>query len=252
MASGSSPKTSPTRWTLIVRAQGTGPEARAALEELLRAYSGFVLFLIRVNRPPPDAAVEDLAQEYVTRILQRNDIAKLDEKRGSFRAWLRTSVRYFLLNQWDRYRSRPQIDPRAYEAFQNSTPEDELCERAFLAQVIERALVLTRARTDDPTRFDKIARFLPGPQADIVEHGPVAAELGLSPGAFSKLLFDTRKRFNRNVDLTLWETLDLALEFDDEQVGPQSAAGLRALRAEKWALLRSLEPSSGGVVRCPE
>src|SRR5688500_13527275 len=94
-----------TRWTLIVRAQGSGIEARAALGELVRQYENFILWLIRHLGHPPDVTADDLKQEYLAGVLRRDDIAKLDQARGSFRAWLRTSVRNFLAVEWSKWKA---------------------------------------------------------------------------------------------------------------------------------------------------
>src|SRR5262245_51982913 len=94
-----------TRWTLIVRAQGAGTEARAALGELIRSYEGFIVWLIRHYGHPPDVSVDDLKQEFLAGLLRRDDIAKLDRHRGSFRGWLTTCVRTFLANEWKKWKT---------------------------------------------------------------------------------------------------------------------------------------------------
>lgn len=233
-----------------MRAQGAGPEAKAALENLLAEYFAYVVFLMRVNDHPPDSTARDLAQEYVLGVVRRNDVAKLDQSRGSFRAWLRRSVRNFLCNEWDRWHRRPQIDTGLYEAFHCSTPEDDVCDRAFLAHVLERALALTRAQSSDKQRFDRIARYLPG-GGDLGELGDVTAlarQLGDTPAALTKYIHDTRRRFERHVDATLWETLDFSDERGDKPERPGTKAALQALEEEKRALLRSLDPPGGGVL----
>lgn len=65
-----------TRWTLIARAQGSGAEQRAALEELLRHYEKFVVWLIRRHGHPSDTTPEELKQEFLEGVFRRNDIGK--------------------------------------------------------------------------------------------------------------------------------------------------------------------------------
>ncbi len=48
----------PTRWTLILRAQGTSPEARAALSELCKTYYQPVFRFLRREGREEDAARE--------------------------------------------------------------------------------------------------------------------------------------------------------------------------------------------------
>ena len=113
------PAANATRWTLIVRAQGTGAERRAALGELIAHYEKLVVWLIRRRGHPPDVTAEELKQEFLEGVLRRNDIAKLDRGRGSFRAWLSLAVQRFLLNEWDKWhaaragRAHSGVDRRA-------------------------------------------------------------------------------------------------------------------------------------------
>jgi hypothetical protein len=118
--------------------------------------------------------------------------------------------------------------------------------------VIERALKLTREQASDPERFDRIARFLPGPQADFGALGPLAAELGLECGTLSKCIHDARARFKRHLDMTVYETLDFGPMREREPRAPLSPAALRAIQDEKRALLRSLCPPPAGVLRVDE
>src|SRR5262245_6975681 len=125
-----------SQWTLIVRAKGEGPEAQAALEQLIRHYFKFLIWLMRVNRHPPDLSAEELANEYLLGVLRRKDIEKLDRNRGSFHGWLRTSVKHFLFNEWDKWRKRALTDTTPFEVIEDSMPEENLCDRVFMTQLI--------------------------------------------------------------------------------------------------------------------
>src|SRR5205814_8526497 len=99
----------------------------------------FIVWLIGYYGHPPDTTAEDLKQEYLRRILERNDIAKLDRARGSFRAWLRTSVRYFLSNERSAWRvqktGRSITAPATCDASATMDPEERLCARMFTKQI---------------------------------------------------------------------------------------------------------------------
>ena len=202
-----------TRWTLIVRAQGAGAGARVALGELLRQYDGFVLWLICRHGHPPDVGAEDLKQEFLTGVLRRDDIAKLDQKRGSFRGWLTTAVRRFLFNEWDKWKTetagRQKTAPTLFEEFHNSTPEDVLCTRVFAAHAVLHVLSAQRGEARDPQRFDNLVRFLPGPQMDLAELAPVACSLGMSRTALAKAICEMRARFRELLRAEIRDTLDL-------------------------------------------
>jgi DNA-directed RNA polymerase specialized sigma24 family protein len=243
------PSSTPTQWTLILRAQGSGAEARNALGDLLERYEGFIVWLIRKRGHPPDVTADDLKQEFFTGILRREDIAKLDRARGSFRAWLGQSVRRFLCNEWDKWRKlsggKDITDVAQFDAVHSWTPEDDVC-RAFTAHTIQHVLAVQRAEARDKELFDRLARFLPGPQLDLVELAPFARELGTTRGALARRICMMRARFRELLRASVEATLDLA----PDPVNPSSAAA--AIDTEIRDLLKALEqPPPTGVLLEP-
>ncbi len=74
-----------TRWTMVMRARGDAPEARAALGELCEAYWTPVFrFLRREGRD--DDQSRELTQEFVERLLSRGGVEKADPAKGRFRS----------------------------------------------------------------------------------------------------------------------------------------------------------------------
>ena len=203
----------PTRWSLILRAQGSGADVRVALGELLNHYERFVVWLIKHYGHPPDASVEELKQEFLEGILRRNDIAKLDRERGSFRSWLSLAVRRFLMNEWDKWRAasagRKGTAHVEFEAIGLSVPADEVCVREFASHVLSRALSQLRDESRDVQRFDALARFLPGPQLDLVELGSLADALGTTQNALAKAICLLRARFRELMREAIADVLNL-------------------------------------------
>jgi hypothetical protein len=226
----------PTRWTLIVRAQGSGRDARNALGELIRRYEKFILWLIRYYRHPPDTTEEDLKQEYLRRVLERNDIAELDRARGSFRGWLRCSVRNFLSNEWDAWKvkkaGRDKTVPATFDASGTLDPEEALCTRRFAEQMLSQALSTLRAEQRDKEQFDRLIRFLPGPQLDLVAHEPYARSIGMSRVGLAQQVARMRARFAVILRAAVRETLADDTEPDDTSGGTPAAVEeeMRALR----------------------
>ena len=208
-----SPRAS-TRWSLIVLAQGAGPEARAALGELIRRYDGSVIALIRGRPHPPDQTAEDLKQEFFARVLKRDDISRLHPDRGHFRGWLRTAVHRFVLNDWDRWHSitpgHTVTDSLVVDLACGETPE-HLYLSAFSWDTLLHALVRLRDESDDKARFDALKRFLPGPQVDIDALAPIAASLKMTRTALAAAICRLRERLAELLREALAETLDLDL-----------------------------------------
>jgi len=236
------PSSTPTQWTLILRAQGSGPEARAALGDLLRRYEGFIVWVIRKRGHPPDVTPDDLKQEFLTDVWRRNDIAKLDRTRGSFRAWLSQSIRHFLCNEWKKWRKlsggKGITDVTQFDAVHSWTPEDDVCTRAFMTHTIQHVLAVQRSEARDQELFDKLARFLPGPQLDLVELAPYARSLDTTRGALARRICMMRARFRELLREAIGDTLDLPPGPEDPM---PAAAAASAIDIELRELLKALE-----------
>lgn len=225
-----------TRWSLIVRAQGSGAETRAALGELMSHYEGFVVWLIRHHRHPPDTTPEELKQEFLEGVLRRNDIAKLDRERGSFRGWLGLAVRRFLMNEWEKWRAasagRKGTLHETLERTELSVPADDVCMREFARHVVSHALSLQRSESRDVARFDALARFLPGPQLDPVDLAALSASLNMTKNALAKAICLLRARFRELLREAIADLLDLERDLDVATQGaPAAAARLACSRA---------------------
>jgi hypothetical protein len=226
-----------TRWSLIVRAQAQGSGTRVALGELIGHYENFVVWLIRHHGHPPDTNPEELKQEFLEGVLRRNDIAKLDRARGSFRGWLGLAVRRFLMNEWDKWKAasagRRGTSPVGLQAVDVEAPPDDASEREFVRHVVLRALSLHRAEERDKARFDALARFLPGPQMDLVELAPLAGSLGMTSNALAKAICLLRGRFRELLRAAVRDSLDL--EPPPEAIADEAL--LEAARREEARLI---------------
>lgn len=202
-----------TSWTLIVRAQGTGTETRAALGELIGHYEKLVIWLIRQYGYPPDLSVEELKQEFLEGVLRRNDIAKLDRARGSFRGWLKVAVQRFLMNEWDKWRAaragRKDSSALVEQQVELAVPAEDVFTREFVEIALSRTLSRLRSEARDVRRFDALVRFLPGPQMDLVELGPVALELSMTRTALAKQICLLRDRFRQLLRETIGDLVDV-------------------------------------------
>lgn len=230
-------RSAPTRWTLIVRAQGAGAETRAALGELISHYEKLVIWLIRQHGHPPDLTAEELKQEFLEGVMRRNDIAKLDRARGSFRGWLKLAVKRFLLNEWDKWHTdrggRKDTEPFIEQATDLAVPAEELLTREFAKIVLSHTLERLRREARDRPRFEALVRFFPGPQMDLVALAPVARQLSITTTRLARDLCLLRARFRELLRDSIGDLLDVdtdtataALAIDEE---------LRDLRRHFWS-----------------
>ncbi len=227
-----------------MRAQAPGEETRAALGELVQHYENFVVWLIRHHGHPPDLTAEELKQEFLEGMLRRNDIAKLDRARGSFRGWLNLAVRRFLANEWDKWRAtssgRSETAPSAFDAPTPdfSAPPEDVCTREFVGHVVTRALSVQRREARDPERFDALARFLPGPQLDIAPLAPLASSLGVTQTALAKAICLLRARYRELLRESIRDLLEPEMDPSSDALAAQERAideELRELRRHFWS-----------------
>lgn len=240
--SGRTSPTTITHWTLIVRAQGSGAHAKRAMGELLMRHRRFVIWFMGYLGHPPDQTTDDLFQEFALNVVRRGDVARL-RKDGCLSAWLKLSVRWFLGNEWDKWRTRRRFELVPFEPYHLATPEDQVVDAAFCADTFSAALALARARSPDPERFDRLVRFLPGRSMDLVTLGPLAGELGMKEGHLRKAIYDERRRFRACLDEVILDGLDLG---DGPHYDP--AERQRLLAEAKQALLRALRSPPNGVI----
>ena len=96
-----------TRWTLVVAAAG-GPQqkdARSALVSLCEGYWYPLYAYVRRRGYPADQA-QDLTQELFVRLLDGRYLDRADAEKGRFRAFVLTSLKFFLADEADRNRAQ--------------------------------------------------------------------------------------------------------------------------------------------------
>jgi DNA-directed RNA polymerase specialized sigma24 family protein len=112
-----------TEWSLVLAASSAGG---VALDRLCRTYWRPVYVYIRATGVPRTEA-EDATQDFFADMLRREWLKLVDRERGSFRAFLRTSVRLFLNNRWRHAHAQKRRADRV-------VPLDaEACERELAA-----------------------------------------------------------------------------------------------------------------------
>ncbi len=88
-----------TRWSLVVSAGHDDEAGRRALNELCTLYwYPLYAYLRRQGRQSDEA--KDLTQGFFTRLIERQDVAKVSVEGGRFRSFLLAGARNFAANEW--------------------------------------------------------------------------------------------------------------------------------------------------------
>jgi len=197
-----------TRWTLVVAAGDPHrTEARSALVSLCEGYWYPLYAYVRRRGYPADQA-QDLTQEFFVRVLNGRYLDRADPEKGRFRAFMLTSLKFFLADEADRDRTQKRggghvlsLDiSSGEERYQRDPAHDETPERIFerrwalamLDTVVDRlrAEFVQHGRLD---HFNRLKGFLLD-QADM-PYAALALEMGTSEGALKVAVHRLRKRY---------------------------------------------------------
>ncbi len=147
-----------TRWSLVLAAgQRALPESDRALAALCQAYWPAVYVFVRRQVADLHEA-QDLTQAFFTQLLEKNILAAVQPERGRFRSFLLTSVRNFLLNEWDKQKAnkrggskkRVALDFQSHDGTFSLEPADTLTperwyERQWVLGLLDQVMTQLRA-----------------------------------------------------------------------------------------------------------
>ena len=216
-----------TRWTLVLAAGNQGqPGAITALSSLCQAYWYPIYAYVRRHGHDFEAARE-LTQEFFARLLEGRYIDRADPDKGRFRAFLLSSVKFFLSDERDRANALKRgagvtllpLEISSAEALYQSEPAhgetpERIYERRWALALLDR--VLDRLRDEFVVQgrldhFNVLKAYLLG-QGD-VPYAALAQQLGTSEGALKAGIHRLRKRYRDLLRAEIRETVK-----DDAQV----------------------------------
>jgi RNA polymerase sigma-70 factor (ECF subfamily) len=208
------PRFPPTRWSLIERLRGSGPEAEAALEELCAGYWRPLYCFIR-QRGYAEAEAKDLTQDFLLNALRREVFQRAERERGRLRTFLLHACRHWLLNEQEKARAvvnggacqfisrdEPALAERCYAACcEDETPES-LYDRVWALQLLERVLSrLEKKWTDEGRRewFEVLRPFLDGGRNGEESYREAGARLQVSSELVRAAAFRLRRSYRKEL-----------------------------------------------------
>lgn len=220
---------SPTRWSLVLRAQGETPKAKAALSELCEAYYQPVYRFLRRDGHDEESAL-DLTQSFFAKLLENRDL-NADQGRGRFRSYLLGAVKHFLADQ----RKREHRDKRGKgiaplsrddedcgSTIENSTATeatpDAWFDRQWALNIMERGLATIEAEWQKKNKgepFQTLKIFLHGSSPKISQL-QAAKQLGWTETATKVAIHRLRKRFGEVIRNEIADTIPDFSDVDTE------------------------------------
>jgi RNA polymerase sigma-70 factor (ECF subfamily) len=218
-----------TRWTLVVAASDPGRrEARTALTSLCENYWYPLYAYLRRRGYPADQA-QDLTQEFLIRVLEGRYLDRADQEKGRFRAFLLTSLKFFVADEEDRRRAHKRgggmlvslefssgEERYQREAVHDETPE-RIFERRWALSMLDR--VVEKLRTEfilhgRPEHFEQLKVFLLG-QSD-APYAALARDMNTSEGAVKVAIHRLRKRYRELFRQEIADTVADPAEVESE------------------------------------
>jgi RNA polymerase sigma factor (sigma-70 family) len=153
-----------THWSQILDlGDPAHPRHAEHWEGLVRRYWKPLYHYVRAMRDVPAQDAEDLAQDFFEMMLRRVDFAKLSPDRGSFRAFLKTALRRFVVSADRKKSARPKTLPFAEAEAERAEGlgPDEAFDREWARGVLAEAL--NRLRAEMPgLRYELFREYLAG------------------------------------------------------------------------------------------
>jgi RNA polymerase sigma-70 factor (ECF subfamily) len=218
-----------TRWTLVVAASDPKrKEVRSALASLCENYWYPLYAYLRRRGYPADQA-QDLTQEFFIRVLEGRYLDRADPEKGRFRAFLLTSLKFFVADEEDRNRAQkrgggallPLEFSSGEERYQREPAHDETPERIFerrwALSVLDRVVEKLRdefVRHGRAEHFERLKVFLLG-RSD-APYAALAHELNTSEGALKVAIHRLRKRYRELFRQEIADTVADPAEVESE------------------------------------
>jgi RNA polymerase sigma-70 factor (ECF subfamily) len=219
-----------THWSVVLAAGQADPAAaHSALEELCRTYWFPLYAYVRRRGHPPEES-EDLTQEFFLRLIDKQSLRLADSTRGKFRSFLLTSLKHFLINEWEKARAAKRggaqsFQPVAWEDAENRylaepardlTP-DQLFDKRWAVTIVERAQHRLREEYVEANKlplFEQLQGHVWGDGA--AGYAESAARLDTTEGALRIAAHRMKERFRDLLREEVAHTAASADEVDGE------------------------------------
>ncbi len=221
-----------TRWTMVMRAGGDAPEARAALGELCEAYWTPVFrFLCREGRGEDES--RELTQEFFARLLASSGVENAEPDKGRFRSYLLGALKHFLAERKRNAGRQKRGGGAVLESIESGGTEtspgmqipdpdgmvsDAWFDRGWALAVMDHALTTVQSDLEEAGKgkqFEVLKPWLMG-DTENFSQANAAEELGMKVGAVKVAIHRLRKEFRNAVETKIAQTVPHPDEIEEE------------------------------------
>jgi RNA polymerase sigma-70 factor (ECF subfamily) len=219
-----------TRWSIVLNAKNkASPGSREALESLCQTYWYPIYAFVRSAGPPPDA--QDLTQEFFVRLLTRDFLRLVAPEKGRFRTFLRTALKRFLANEWDRTHAQKRGGGAIHVSFDTDLAEERLgreqagmlapdrsYDRRWALTLLDEAMIRLETEHNSAGKTGLWRQLKPYLTAErgSIDYREIAVALGIAEGAARVAVHRCRKRFREVFRQTIADTVSTPEEVESE------------------------------------
>jgi RNA polymerase sigma-70 factor (ECF subfamily) len=210
-----------TRWTMVMRASGDAPEAKAALGELCEAYWNPVFNFLRREGRNEDQSRE-ITQEFMSRMLSGQGFNHAEPNKGRFRSYLLGALKHFLAEMKrneGRLKRGGDVEIESVDSESSSVREipdtgaeisDAYFDRQWALAIMDRSLTSVQsdfAKAGKGSQFEILKAWLIGDSTGLSQ-AEAAASLGMTTGALKVAIHRLRANFKDAVQAEIAQTLE--------------------------------------------
>ena len=220
-----------THWSIVLAAgRNSSPNSSEALASLCQTY-WYPLYAYARRRVNDAHEAQDLTQGFFAQLLEKNYIAAAEPERGKFRAFLLTSFKNFLANEWDKARALKRgggkapipLDFESGESRFSLEPTDDLTpdrlyEKQWALTLLTHVLGQLReesVRAGKEQQFEHLKEFITGPALP-GGYTEAAGRLDMTEGAAKVAAHRLRRRYRDLLRAEISQTVYDPSEVDDE------------------------------------
>jgi len=221
-----------THWSNVLAARDSVEgDRRQALDRLIQAYWKPVYFLIRRRGHPVEAA-KDFTQGFFAAFLERDFLQYVDQGRGRFRIFLRTTLDHYLIDEHHRATAqkrgggRPELsldfaqaEAEAEEGSLLREDPDRLFRRKWAVAVMRQAIEELRGEYGREGRAPEFDAFIPHLGNDgrpDSSYADLARTLGITESDVTNRLHRFRRRYREAILAELRRCTGSAAEAEEE------------------------------------
>jgi len=220
-----------THWSVVVAAgRSDTPRARDALSRLCHSY-WYPLYSFARRRGHSAEDAQDLTQEFLARLLEKNWIGDANQAKGRFRTFLLTAMKHFLSDEWDKANAQKRGGGITSQSLQlndaesryslqqadNETPE-RLFEVRWALALLEQVLNALRAEYKKEGKAELFSALHPCLVGERTSqpYAELAKTLGTSESMVKSAVHRLRQRYRLLLREEIANTVASADEVDEE------------------------------------